>query len=679
MRLLRVQLVDWLSYSELDLDLSEFEQLAIAGHIGAGKSALLDAVLWSLSGRGRSRGNIDRYVRDGQLSCSVTTTWLATLISELMLGPDATGNDRPVGAGEREVVIARTRDRSGRGSSTLSLWIDGQNRTRSKIEETQAAIEKLTGTTPEALLASSIMVQGHSSEFLDMEAPARKEMLFRLRDLDRYSLFYDRAHSIQLLAESDVTAAAARATTAQAVIDTELPVRSQRAGVAGEAESLEAEITSLTAERETLAERGAELREAARRRAELVRAREGAQTRLDHSLPELTDMDVDHDVYWADLAAAIPGPVGGFDRLSDLEAARQKVKTAELQTAVVDSVPCGGVGEFAACRFIVGAVAARDQLPALRRLVEELGGWDLDPAAARQEIMAAEHDRTRLLERHRTAQEWLAKEPERRRVLEERVSTDKALIAEYTAEIVRIDLGLEDATEVVTALTGLTRGIIERQERLRELDRQMGLLDGQLDSIAQAKEALGTYEGQVATFTARATTFKALARAFHRDGIPTLLLEEWLPEIETRANEILARLGGFRLQLVTQKDTKAGTTKETLDVVLTVRDFERAYEMFSGGERFQIDLALRIALGDTRGSGNKWDTLWIDEGFGSQEKDSIDALLAAVSAVAQDFGLVVVTSHIEEVTDRFPVRLVVSKGIWPGMDDETSSAEVVAA
>ena len=94
---------------------------------------------------------------------------------------------------------------------------------------------------------------------------------------------------------------------------------------------------------------------------------------------------------------------------------------------------------------------------------------------------------------------------------------------------------------------------------------------------------------------------KALERAFGKDGIPALLIEQALPEIEEHANRILEELsaGEMRLSFRTQRkyrDDNREDRKETLDILISVFGEEREYELFSGGEAFRINFAVRLAL-----------------------------------------------------------------------------------
>ena len=80
-----------------------------------------------------------------------------------------------------------------------------------------------------------------------------------------------------------------------------------------------------------------------------------------------------------------------------------------------------------------------------------------------------------------------------------------------------------------------------------------------------------------------------------------LLIESALPEIEAEATELLARMTDNRMhiKIETQRETKAGHSLETLDIKIADELGTRNYEMYSGGEAFRINFAIRIALSKT--------------------------------------------------------------------------------
>jgi exonuclease SbcC len=162
--------------------------------------------------------------------------------------------------------------------------------------------------------------------------------------------------------------------------------------------------------------------------------------------------------------------------------------------------------------------------------------------------------------------------------------------------------------------------------------------------------------------------YKLLDRAFGKDGVPALLIEQSLPEIETRANDLLERLseGNMSVRFATQaafKDKKRDDLKETLDILISDDAGTRDYELYSGGEAFRVNFAIRLALSEllAKRAGARLQTLVIDEGFGSQDALGRQHLIEAINQVKQEFAKVLVISHIDELKDAFPNRIEVEK------------------
>ena len=159
--------------------------------------------------------------------------------------------------------------------------------------------------------------------------------------------------------------------------------------------------------------------------------------------------------------------------------------------------------------------------------------------------------------------------------------------------------------------------------------------------------------------------YKDLAQAFGKKGIQALLIEMALPEIEAEANRLLGRMTDNRMhvKIETQKPTKKGDLVETLDITIADELGTRNYEMFSGGEAFRINFAVRIALSKllARRAGAPLPTLIIDEGFGTQDVTGIEKLKEAINSIQDDFDKILVITHMEEMRDAFPTRIDVIK------------------
>jgi exonuclease SbcC len=145
-----------------------------------------------------------------------------------------------------------------------------------------------------------------------------------------------------------------------------------------------------------------------------------------------------------------------------------------------------------------------------------------------------------------------------------------------------------------------------------------------------------------------------------------------------KANQILGRLSDdtMRLHFETQakyKDEKRKDLRETLEIQVSDGAGLRDYEMYSGGEAFRVNFAIRLALSEVlaQRKGARLQMLVIDEGFGSQDEMGRQRLIQAINAVKDDFAKILVITHLEELKDAFPNRIEVEK------TEEGSRVEVI--
>ncbi len=144
-----------------------------------------------------------------------------------------------------------------------------------------------------------------------------------------------------------------------------------------------------------------------------------------------------------------------------------------------------------------------------------------------------------------------------------------------------------------------------------------------------------------------------------------MIIEQAIPEIEEEANRILGQLTDNQSQVFIEsmRDLKSGGIRETLDIHIADTVGIRPYELFSGGEAFRVDFALRIAISKllARRAGASLQTLIIDEGFGSQDEEGLARIMEALHIIKHDFTKIIIVSHLEEFKQNFPVHFVIEK------------------
>jgi exonuclease SbcC len=241
-------------------------------------------------------------------------------------------------------------------------------------------------------------------------------------------------------------------------------------------------------------------------------------------------------------------------------------------------------------------------------------------------------------------------------VNQQQVEHDAAVSALATAE--------SQAPDVDSAMDELLR----LQEQENRLTQEVGAARQKVDVLDDLRKRKADYAAEREELQQEIARHKTLERAFGKDGVPALLIEQSLPQIETRANELLDRLsdGQMSIRFVTQaeyKDKKREDLKETLDIQISDAAGVRDYEMYSGGEAFRVNFAIRLALSEVlaQRKGARLQTLVIDEGFGSQDIQGRQRLIEAINLVKDDFAKILVITHLDELKDAFPTRIEVEK------------------
>jgi len=207
----------------------------------------------------------------------------------------------------------------------------------------------------------------------------------------------------------------------------------------------------------------------------------------------------------------------------------------------------------------------------------------------------------------------------------------------------------------------------ERLERERNaLSARHGGIErrlGELDRLDAEREQA---EKETATLTLDHSALRELIEAFGRNGIQAMIVENILPELEDETNRLLDRMSSGQLRVAFRSQRQAlssDTMIETLDIIIRDEAGERPYALYSGGEAFRVNFAVRVAMSKllARRAGANVDMLVIDEGFGTQDARGRDGLIEALRSIEQDFRTILVITHIGEVRDLFPTRIDVVK------------------
>ena len=304
----------------------------------------------------------------------------------------------------------------------------------------------------------------------------------------------------------------------------------------------------------------------------------------------------------------------------------------------------------------------------IRRLTEQLAGVGFDAQhfhavkQALEQLKEAGARMTDLVNAQQNHVEW----KQRLADVQERARKERLEREQQAAQLATLETELGKKTVLEAQRHEKTEACRAVEAGLQTLQVQLGQLSEKLEKAGRDREQLGLRRAQQAEAQVQQALFKHLKAAFGKHGIPSLIIEQTLPDIEERTNDLLERLtdGKMHVRLETLKDKKTGGTRETLEIKITdEQGVSRPYETFSGGEGFRVNFALRIALAQllAERSGVRIRTLVIDEGFGTQDQQGVQNLIEAIQTIQDDFDKILVITHLPELKEVFPVRIEIEK------------------
>ena len=281
------------------------------------------------------------------------------------------------------------------------------------------------------------------------------------------------------------------------------------------------------------------------------------------------------------------------------------------------------------------------------REAQSLQHWDIEQRELNIALSRLTDDENELRRNREQVDRW----EKEMRTVETARAADVAALASLPA--FERELGCAEAR--VQQLSAERDELLARQGRLQGDAERRSALSQELNSLQRRRnDAL-----------LEQSIYADLFAAFGRSGVPAMLIDAAVPRIEAEANHLLGRMTDNRLalKLETQRDRRDGGVAETLDILISDELGARSYDLFSGGEAFRINLALRIALSKVLAQrmGLPLPTLFIDEGFGTQDAAGRERVVDAIASIQDDFDKIIVITHLDDLKDLFPVRIEVLK------------------
>lgn len=542
-------------------------------------------------------------------------------------------------------------------------------------EETDKAIRKLLGNSQDFLM-TSVATQSRMERFIDEGASSRKGILNRFLDLDIFEKLYG-------YAKEDATTLNARLVVP--AISWELAIANTQAASVTKEQELELLETRIRETREQVD--SLRLWIAQNESVDAVEATNNlvkVQQKLFSLKRQLAKAELDQ----SNLTETISGLTG---RIQDLQENASKIDLVVLQAGIdkireiegklssglfaqkeqervlvaqeksvrkLALVPCGD--QFPTCLYIKDSHDDKRTIETKRQEVASLSASLAEVSVELKKYQ--EQEFAEKMNQHFAVQQTIKEllkekqEKEAQLVLVNKACSDvnKWLTLARQEETKLTDLAASQ--DDVSLLEAKKKELKTVQDFGFSQERRKSDLLVQLGKDRANLEQLLKDQTECAVVLNKVRVFESVQAAFHKNGIPAIVLKTQLPAINTELAKLLGGLVDFNITF----DTEPGSN--TMDIWIEDGHSKRILELGSGMEKMLASIAIRVALVNMS-SLPKSDLLVLDEGFNALDEEHVGKCLELLQTLKGYFKVVMVISHMQRVKEAADTLIeVVSTG-----------------
>ena len=255
------------------------------------------------------------------------------------------------------------------------------------------------------------------------------------------------------------------------------------------------------------------------------------------------------------------------------------------------------------------------------------------------------------------------------KALENQAAAKDKLTA-VSASVIQLKKQLEDTTAIdMDALSqkkaALTAQKAECLKEQKAIHNRLTTNRSCSKSIRKKSTELAALEEKQKWMRALSDTANGSVKGKERIMLETYIQTTYFDRIVARANVRLMKMTGGQYDLKRRKTAENMRSQSglELDVIDHYNGTERSVKTLSGGESFQASLALALGLSDEvqMSTGIQLDTLFVDEGFGSLDPESLNQAYHTLAGLTEGNRLVGIISHVAELKERIDKQIVVTK------------------
>ena len=254
---------------------------------------------------------------------------------------------------------------------------------------------------------------------------------------------------------------------------------------------------------------------------------------------------------------------------------------------------------------------------------------------------------------------------------EKRLSDTEKSFAETKGRIQQLHEQLRDEPETdltyeEDAKRALSIKKTELSQKLKQLNIRISTNEAALDNIRAKSSELSVLEKRWSWVRSLSNTANGNIAGKEKIMLETYVQMTYFDRILVRANTRLMVMTGGQYELVRRQVSDNNRSKSglELDVIDHYNGTRRSVKSLSGGESFKASLSLALGLSDevqASAGGIRLDTMFVDEGFGSLDEESLQQAVSALAGLAEGNRLVGIISHVSELKGRIDRQILVTK------------------
>lgn len=259
-----------------------------------------------------------------------------------------------------------------------------------------------------------------------------------------------------------------------------------------------------------------------------------------------------------------------------------------------------------------------------------------------------------------------------------------ALLSKFNSELssknveieeVQLDIqasSLDEASILKKQIEGIKLQISEVNDKITSLNKEIAHLNSNkavishnIDQKTKDKVKLLDLQKNVVLLENKFATYPYVIQGFSSTGIPNLIIQNVLDDLQDEANTLLNQLKpGLQLSFAVGKTKDDGTEVDTLEINYQINGKERYYEQLSGAMKLAVTFSLKLGLSFLLQEiiGTNIQFLMLDEIDQSLDKASVDAFADIVKFFQKDFTVLIIT-HNDRLKDKFTHAILVEQDI----------------